>query len=139
MGWTADNQRFYLLLVKENDGEVKSRLAFSRHLPATHPLSRGGWMLSDVQKFWLALQPAKGITEAVNSDGADVAQLTYLRGDGNYEFIPPFFLVHAKAHDLPSTHEPLSSATKRLTFTPEFKNAAPGGTLMYFYIREEKP
>jgi hypothetical protein len=138
MGWTQDSRRLYLLCVKEPDGEVPSRQALAQRLPASDRRSAGGWMLSDVQRFWLALRAAKGVTEAINSDGGDVAQLAYRRADGDYAFLPPRFALNALASKAVGADEfSVPSATQRLVFSPQFEGALPGGTLMYFYVRDE--
>jgi hypothetical protein len=114
--WTNDHRHFYLLLVQEPDTEGASILALLRGVPPGAAAGKGGWMVSDAQRFWQAL----GVPNAVNSDAGGAAQLTYRLPDGNYELVAP----RAGANP------------RRLVFTPEFANAPPGGALMYFYIRE---
>ncbi|NCO38527.1 MAG: hypothetical protein COZ06_02975 [Armatimonadetes bacterium CG_4_10_14_3_um_filter_66_18] len=111
MGWSRDQQQFYLLIVKEPDSEVGSALALRGRIPVV-----GGWTVADLQRFWLSMR----VWGAVNIDGGDVTQTVYLREDGGYEMVPPRW----------ATPEP------RLTFSPEFRKAPGGGTLMYFYVRE---
>ena len=56
MGWTRDSSRLYLLIVREAaDG--------------------GGWLLADVQRFWLA----RGVWGAVNIDGGPSTQAAWRR------------------------------------------------------------
>ncbi|MDQ2801103.1 MAG: phosphodiester glycosidase family protein [Armatimonadota bacterium] len=111
MGWTRDNRHFYLLIVKEPDTETGS-FAFLHGAKGVD----GGWTLADEQRFWLA----KGVWGAVNIDGGDVTQLTMLRRDGRYDMVPPRW----------------ASPAMRLQFGPNFANAPQGGTMMYFYVRE---
>jgi hypothetical protein len=111
LGWTRDNKKLYLLVVKEPDNEAGSAVALKRGLPIT-----GGWTVPDVQRFWLS----KDVWGAMNSDAGDVAQLVYLRNDGRYEMIPPRW----------------SSNRMRLLLKPDFSNAPHGGSIMYFYVRE---
>lgn len=111
MGWSRDSRHLYLLIVKEPDAETPSALALRHRVPMT-----GGWMLSDLQHFWQALR----VWGAVNIDGGDVTQMTYLRRDGRYEMVPPRWAI----------------ARQRLISPPTFRDAPAGGTLMYFYVRE---
>jgi len=110
VGWSHDNKHFYLLFVKQTGTEGGAVMAAHGHGPPT-----GGWTVSDEQRFWLA----KGVWGAINSDGGDVGQLTFLQPDGNYLLLPPV-------------------AEQRLTFTPEFINAPQSGTLLYFFMRDTK-
>ncbi len=130
MAWTRNSQRFYLLFVKEPDGENGSRAAFARSLPATDRLSRGGWMLSDVQHFWMSMRHSKNVWSAINSDGGDVAQLLYTQPNDNYQFLAPRFVLDT----LPGGKK--RDATTRRTLAPDLKNALPGGTIMSFYVRD---
>jgi len=115
MAWSRDNKHLYLLFVKETDTEGGSIAALRQGKPMG-----SGWMLSDVQNFWLALGKTKSIWGAINSDAGDAAQLAYLRPDGKYDLVP----------------ERMANPAMRLTFTPDFKNAPQGGTLMTFYVRD---
>lgn len=111
MGWSRDSQKFFLLIVKEPDGEAGSIAALhGRGEPG------GGWTLGDEQQFW----QAKGVWGAVNIDGGDVTQLTALRSDGRYDLVPPRW----------------ASPAMRLTVSPDFSQAPAGGTMMYFYVRD---
>lgn len=109
MGWSQDQTHFYLLFVKQTGTEGGAVMASHGHGPPT-----GGWTVSDEQRFWLA----HGAWGAINSDGGDVAQLAFLRPDGNYLLLPPI-------------------AQQRLTFTPDFPDAPQHGALLYFYVRDE--
>lgn len=110
VGWSKNSKHFYLLFVKQTGTEGGAVMASHGHGPPT-----GGWTVSDEQRFWLA----KGVWGAINSDGGDVGQLTFLQPDGNYLLLPPI-------------------AEERLTFTPEFVNAPQSGTLLYFFVRDTK-
>ena len=112
VGWSRDNKHFYLLFVKQTGTEGGAVMASHGHGPPT-----GGWTVSDEQRFWLA----KGVWGAINSDGGDVGQLTYLLPDGNYLLMPPRGGGHYR---------------QRLIFPPDFPNAPPGGTLLYFFVRD---
>ncbi|RYG33029.1 hypothetical protein EON81_19225 [bacterium] len=60
MGWSKDSGKLWLLVVNEPDHELGSKLAVKRG-----ELGTGGWMLADLQRFWLSF----GAWGAVNSDG----------------------------------------------------------------------
>jgi hypothetical protein len=109
MGWSKDNTKLYLLIVKEPDNETVSALELRHGLAMV-----GGWMVSDLQKFW----KAKGVWGAVNVDGGNVTQAAFLRPSGRYELLP-------------------AGSPSRLTFGPDFKNAPGGGSIMYWLVREE--
>ena len=70
--------------VKEPDGETPSRAALQNRRPAY-----GGWMLADVQRFWLAAKGDLKIENAVALDGGDVAQLAQRSGKSDFEIAPP--------------------------------------------------
>ncbi len=111
LGWSRDNRHLYLLFVQDPDTEVSSAIQFRHGLRMV-----GGWSLADLQRFWIA----KGVWGAINSDGGDIAQLTYLQADGNYMLIAPM----------------ISGGGSRRVVSPAFANAPAGGSLMYFYVRE---
>ena len=111
LGWSRDNRHFYLLFVQDLDTEASSAIQF-RH----GQTMLGGWSLADLQRFWQAL----GVWGAINSDGGDMAQMTYLLPDDRYMLIPPM----------------ISGSSARRIVSPQFENAPAGGSLMYFYIRE---
>ncbi len=115
MAWSRDNARFYLLSVKEPDTEAGSIAA----LRAVQNMG-GGWMLSDVQSFWLALGKSKEIWGAVNSDAGDALQVLWHRPDGNYNLLP----------------ERMASPAMRLKLPANLQPAPAGGTLMYWFVRE---
>ena len=108
MGWSKDQTHFYLLFVKQIGTEGGAVMASHGHGPPT-----GGWTVSDEQRFWLT----HGAWGAINSDGGDMAQLTYLQPGGDHVLLPPM-------------------AQQRLIFTPDFPNAPQHGALLYFYVRD---
>ena len=128
LGWTRDYRHLYLLFVKEPDGEIASRASLARR-----QAGRGGWTLADVQRFWLAMKKAKGVWNAVNSDGGDVAQLAYQRADGRTTLVPPRFALEGGTDE----KNPQAGA-RRLLLAPDFSNAPRGGTIMYFYVRDTR-
>ena len=111
VGWSKDNRHFYLLIIKEPDSEVLSLRALRHRLPLL-----GGWTVADEQRFWQQF----GAWCALNFDGGDVTQMTALRRDGRYDLVPPRW----------------ASGGMRLTFSPDFKGAPAGGSMMYFFIRD---
>jgi len=111
MAWSRDNKHFYLLIVKEPDDEANSLVArYTRH-PGD-----GGWTLADLQRFWQNF----GAWGAVNLDGGDVTQMTALRSDGRYLLVPPAW----------------ASKKLEMSFSPRFYRAPPGGSIMFFYVRD---
>ena len=113
MAWSKDCKHFYLLFVKQTGTEGGGVMASHGHGPPV-----GGWTVSDEQRFWLA---HGGIWGAVNSDGGDIAQLTYALPDGNYLLMPPIGGGYYQ---------------QRLVVPPSFPNPPPGGTLLYFTVRD---
>jgi hypothetical protein len=118
LGWSKDSKRLYLLFVKEPDTEGDSKIALNHGLPIA-----GGWTVADVQRFWLSMVQAGKIWSAINSDAGNLAQLAYLRPDGNYMLAPARWT---------------GVTYNRRIFTPDFNGAPQGGSLMYFYVREAK-
>ncbi len=112
VGWSRDQKHFYLLFVKQTGTEGGGIMASHGHGPPV-----GGWTVSDEQRFWLA---HKNIWGAINSDGGDVAQLAYSLPDGNYCFLPSISGGYYQ---------------QRLIVPPAFP-APPGGTLLYFLVRD---
>jgi phosphodiester glycosidase len=111
LGWTRDSGKLYLLFVKEPDAEGPSLLA------AEHGISiAGGWSVPDLARFFIAL----GAWGAVNSDAGDVGQLLYRTPAGRYILVPPKW----------------TSPEMRMTLNPDLSTAPPGGTLLYWVIRE---
>lgn len=113
MAWSRDGRHFYLLFVKQTGTEGGGVMASHGHGPPV-----GGWTVSDEQRFWLA---HGGIWGAVNSDGGDVAQLAYALPDGNYTLLPSIDGGYGQ---------------QRLIVPPSFPNAPPGGSLLYFAVRD---
>ncbi|MDQ3814028.1 MAG: hypothetical protein M3347_08755, partial [Armatimonadota bacterium] len=111
--WSRDNRQLYLIVVKEPDNEMASILAFRHNQPQA-----GGWTVPDLQRFWQAMVRANTVWNAVNSDAGGVAQLAYRLPDGKYALLP--------------------GTPQRLVFTPNFKNAPSGGSIMFFYVRDAK-
>lgn len=66
VGWSADSKRFYILIVREPDGEASSiRQMESKDKPL------GGWDVRRVQKYW----EDAGVPNAILFDGGDSTQL----------------------------------------------------------------
>jgi hypothetical protein len=113
IGWTRDSRKLYLLFVKEPDSEGPSLMAVEHGISAA-----GGWSVPDMARFFVAL----GAWGAINSDAGDAGQLSYRTATGRYELVPPRW----------------SSPEMRMTFAPDFSNAPPGGTLMYWVVRDRR-
>lgn len=113
LGWSRDNAKLYLLFVKEPDAEAAS-IAASQHRISM----AGGWSVYDVARFFAAL----GVWGAINSDAGDVGQLLYRKPSGAYDLVPPKW----------------TSREMRVKLLPDFSNAPPGGTLMYWIVCERR-
>ena len=120
LGWSHDSSRLYLLLVREPNGNSEGQ---SINDLSGWKAQSGGWNLLDLQRFWLSMHKAGKVSDAINSDAGDVAQLTYLLPTQNYLLISPI-------GDWPKF--------ERKVFTPAFPNAPQGGSLMYFTVRDSK-
>lgn len=112
IGWSEDSQHLYLLYIKEPDTEGGS----IRDV-AEHRLNTGGWMVSDLQRFWLS----QGAWCAINSDAGDAGQLAFRSTGGSYTYLPPRTVSEKLRINL----------DKNLTGAPKT-----GGALMYFFVRE---
>lgn len=111
LAWSADSGKLWLLVVNEPDHELGSKLAVKRG-----EANEGGWMLSDLQRFWIAF----GAPNAVNSDGGAVTQLALREPDRRYHLLPPR----------------LTSSNGRLRVDLESAVLPAGGTLLTFLLRE---
>jgi hypothetical protein len=80
LGWSEDGKRLYILIVIEADHEVGSKLGLKRG-----EAQESGWTLADLQRFWMA----RGVWEAVNSDGGDVTQRIYRKPDRTADLLKP--------------------------------------------------
>lgn len=117
LAWSQDNKQLYMLLIKELDSESASIDALQRGV--AYP---GGWLVSDIQRFWLSMMKQGKIWNAINNDAGDVAQMTLRQADGRYLLVSP-------RGDHPKFD--------RRVFTPEFKDVPQGGALMYFYVSDK--
>ncbi len=112
LGWTKDSQKLYIIFVREPDEEWHSSMALTHGIPLG-----GGWTLSDLQKFWMAL----GVWGAVNSDGGNVDQMTFRYPSGGYGLIPPMGTLSYPAG-----------------YGPDLAHAPHSGALLYFYVRDQR-
>ena len=79
LAWSRDFKKLYVLLVRESDHELGSKLGLKRG-----EAQQAGWTLADLQRFWLSL----GAWGAINSDGGDVMQ-RWVRLPSGVEDLPP--------------------------------------------------
>ena len=79
LAWSRDFKKLYVLLVRESDHELGSKLGLKRG-----EAQQAGWTLADLQRFWLSL----GAWGAINSDGGDVMQ-RWVRLPSGAEYLPP--------------------------------------------------
>ncbi len=117
IAWNKDSSKMWLLFIKEGDSEGASIAALKIGGGMLGLQLRGGWSVADVRRFWLS----RNVWGAINSDAGDVAQLSVLRPDRNYDLVP----------------SRQASSQMRLTFGSDFTNAPAGGALMYFYVAEQ--
>jgi len=117
IGWSKDSSKFYILIVRDPDGETASL----NQKKTGRPL--GGWDVHQVQQFWEKLQ----VPNAVLFDGGESTELTYRDAAGGYP------MVHCAYH----VSRTLAYWNQRplRVFLPLLP-AAPnqGGVLNYFYV-----
>lgn len=116
LGWNRDSSKLCLLFVKEGDSEGASIAALKMGGGVLGFQIKGGWSVADVQRFW----QSRNVWGAINSDAGDVAQLSVLRPDENYDLVP----------------SRQNSSQMRLKFDSQFDGAPTGGALMYFAVVE---
>lgn len=75
VGWSADGDKFYILIAYDTDSEAASQFQRKMHWPHA-----SGWDVRDVQKFW----EQKGIPFAVLFDGGESTQLAYHRTKNDF-------------------------------------------------------
>jgi hypothetical protein len=75
IGWSADGNKFYVLVVHDPDGEAASQIQRRRHQAQT-----GGWDVNEVQRFWEQRQ----VPFALLFDGGESTQLAFRDAAGNY-------------------------------------------------------
>jgi hypothetical protein len=78
IGWSADGSKFYVLVVKDPDGELASQIQRRMHWPQT-----GGWDVREVQQYW----EQKDVPYAVLFDGGESTQLAILQPPGGYHLL----------------------------------------------------
>jgi hypothetical protein len=78
VGWSADGNKFYVLVVYDPQSEAASQVQRKMHWPHA-----GGWDVRDVQTFW----EQKGVPFALLFDGGESTQLAYWQNDGSYHYI----------------------------------------------------
>ena len=79
VGWSADGNKFYVLVVGDTESEAASQL--QRKMSWTH---FGGWDVRQVQQFW----EQKGVPYALLFDGGESSQLSYRQADGDFRYLP---------------------------------------------------
>ena len=117
LAWNRGSDTLWLLFVKEPDSENGSGLGLKRGADWPGATVTGGWLTSDVQRFWLAC----GAWCAINSDAGGVAQLLTARPDGRYDLIAG------------------GAGIRRSVLGADLKTAVPSGfdsSIMYFYVRD---
>ncbi len=123
VGWQG--ARFYVLSVRDPDGEAASLRANQREKAGELNVQVGGWDARQVQQFW----QSRGVGNAILFDGGESTQLAFRTGAGGV------FNSHSSYH---FTRTPLTIKGKPLRFVlpmlPNFE--ANGGVLNYFYVSD---
>ena len=122
VGWTSDSRQFYLLSVRDPDGEAASLNQLEREKLGTGTQT-GGWNVAQVQQFWQRMK----IPNAVLFDGGESTQIALRKSDGHNVFI-------SSAYQLSRTfgywrNRPLRAYLPLLPPSPNH-----GGVLNYFYV-----
>ena len=78
VGWSADGNKFYVIVVYDPQSEAASQVQRKMHWPHA-----GGWDVRDVQQFW----EQKDVPFALLFDGGESTQLAYRQSDGQYHYI----------------------------------------------------
>lgn len=122
VGWTNNSRIFYILSVRDVDGEAASLNQLAREKLGTGTQT-GGWDVRQVQKFWQQMK----VPNAVLFDGGESTQLAYKESDGRTVFI-------SSAYQLSRTFGYWRSRPLRvyLPLLPPSPNH--GGVLNYFYV-----
>jgi hypothetical protein len=116
VGWDG-SRRFYVLIVRDPDGE-----ADSRRQAASGANQTGGWNVSQLRRFWRLM----GVRNAVGLSGGDSTQIVYRRINGNYAFIP--------SSDLGMTVGYVLNRPIRATIPTLPPNLMARGSLDYIYL-----
>ncbi len=120
IGWSADSSRFFVLIVKDLDGEVAGirQLALGRR-------QTGGMDLPALQAYWMRL----GVANAVILDGGQSTQMAYRQNahtrflDGGYHIARTLGYCHQRPLQL------------YLPMLPPAQSH--GGVLNYLYVAEK--
>lgn len=126
VGWTNDSRHFYILSVRDMDGERASlQQRAQQKIGVGTPV--GGWDAAQVQRFWQNIK----VPNAVLFDGGESTQLAYKQSDGNHRFI-------SSAYQISRTFGYWNGRPLRayLPLLPPEPNH--GGVLNYFYIAAPK-
>ena len=122
VGWTSDSRQFYILSVRDMDGEAASLNQLAREKLGTGTQS-GGWNVAQIQQFWQQMK----VPNAMLFDGGESTQIALRKSDGSHCFI-------SSAYQLSRTFgywrgRPLRAYLPLLPPSPNY-----GGVLNYFYV-----
>jgi len=125
VGW-KDGQ-FYILSVRDPDGEAASLRANKREKAGERNVQVGGWDVRQVQRFW----ENQGMENAVLFDGGESTQLAFRTREDQ------IFSTHSSYH---FTRTPFYLNRKPVRFVlpmlPGFE--ANGGVLNYFFVSDAR-
>ncbi|KPJ64912.1 hypothetical protein AMK68_00055, partial [candidate division KD3-62 bacterium DG_56] len=123
LGWTADSRRFFVLIVRDPDGEIPG----IRQMKAGRRQT-GGWDLLQLQQFWERM----GVPDAILLDGGDSSKLAYRRKADEYVSVTSGYLLSRTlgySHDRPLRF-----------FVPTLPAAqSQAGVMNYLYVEAPKP
>ena len=118
IGWSADSDKFYVLSVRDPDGEAAS------NAQKAAGFQTGGWDIGQVQQFWTKQK----VPNAVLFDGGESTQIAY--GGKNP-------IIVRSGYMLGKTLSYWNQRPLRVTF-PLMPPEMNGGVLNYFYITAPK-
>jgi hypothetical protein len=78
IGWSADGNKLYILVVHDPDGELASQIQRCMHWTQT-----GGWDVHEVQRYW----EQQDVPNAVPFDGGESTQLAFLQPGDRYHVL----------------------------------------------------
>jgi hypothetical protein len=118
IGWSADSRFFYLLIVRDPDGEAASIRQRKLKQPQT-----GGWDASQILSFWERL----GVPNAALCDSGESTQLCY-------RLAPDRYVTIRSSYNLSRTIGYWRSRPIRLIIPALPGPLSQGGVLNYLYI-----
>jgi hypothetical protein len=120
IGWSSDSRLFYVLIVRDPDGEAASIRQRKLGLPQT-----GGWDAAQIVSFWERL----GVPNAALCDSGESTQLCY-------RLAPDRYVTIRSSYNLSRTIGYWRSRPMRLIVPALPRPLSQGGVLNYLYITD---